>query len=94
MSYAISQAGISPNEIACIGITNQRATAVIWDKETGIPLYHAIVWQDSRTGARCEELNNSPWGMKCKMATGWTIATVYSSLMFGNSRCLLPVYHG
>lgn len=78
---AISQAGISPNEIACIGITNQRATAVIWDKETGIPLYHAIVWQDSRTGARCEELNNSPWGMKCKMATGWTIATVYSSLM-------------
>lgn len=67
---------------------------MIWDKETGIPLYHAIVWQDSRTGARCEELNNSPWGMKCKMATGWTIATVYSSLMFGNSRCLLPVYHG
>ena len=54
MSYAISQAGISPNEIACIGITNQRATAVIWDKETGFPLCHAIVWQDSRSGGRSE----------------------------------------
>ena len=47
---AIEKAGLSSDDIACMGITNQRNTCVIWDKNTGEPLYNAIVWQDSRTG--------------------------------------------
>lgn len=78
---AMSQAGISADEISGIGITNQRATTVIWDKETGLPLCKAIVWQDNRTADRCAELNAGEWGEKCKKATGWTVAPVYSSLM-------------
>ncbi len=78
---AISQANIGVAEISAIGITNQRATAVIWDKNTGLPICPAIVWQDARTAARCAELNASEWKSKCKNATGWTIAPVYSSLM-------------
>jgi glycerol kinase len=77
---ALEKAGITAAEVDCLGITNQRATSVVWDKKTGKPLYNAIVWQDSRTGARCNELNASEWGAKCKKKTGWTIATVYSSL--------------
>lgn len=77
---AMEQAGLTASDIAAIGITNQRATSVVWDKTTGKPLYRAIVWQDSRTGPRCAELNASEWGEKAKRATGWTIAPVYSSL--------------
>ena len=77
---ALAKANLSARDIDCLGITNQRATCVVWDKKTGAPLYNAIVWQDSRTGARCNELNASEWGAKCKKKTGWTIATVYSSL--------------
>ena len=78
---ALAMSNIKPEEIAAIGITNQRATSVVWDKNTGEPLYRAIVWQDNRTAARCAELNASEWGEKAKKATGWTIAPVYSSLM-------------
>lgn len=78
---AMEQAGAQAEDIAGIGITNQRATAVIWDKETGEPLCRAIVWQDMRTADRCAEINESEWGAKCKQATGWTVAPVYSSLM-------------
>lgn len=77
---AMEQARLTAADIAAIGITNQRATSVVWDKATGKPLYKAIVWQDSRTGPRCAELNASEWGEKAKKATGWTIAPVYSSL--------------
>ena len=77
----MEQAGAQAEDIAGIGITNQRATAVIWDKETGEPLCRAIVWQDMRTADRCAEINESEWGAKCKQATGWTVAPVYSSLM-------------
>jgi glycerol kinase len=78
---AMKEAKLTAADIAAIGITNQRATSVVWDKVTGKPLYKAIVWQDSRTGPRCAELNASEWGEKAKKATGWTIAPVYSSLM-------------
>lgn len=78
---AMEQAGASAEDISAIGITNQRATSVIWDKETGLPICKAIVWQDSRTANRCAEINESEWGKKAKNATGWTVAPVYSSLM-------------
>lgn len=48
--------GIKPSEIAAIGITNQRETTVVWDRHTGKPIHNAIVWQDRRTAALCDEL--------------------------------------
>jgi glycerol kinase len=55
---AIKQARIKPAAIAGIGITNQRETAVIWDRRTGKPIHRAIVWQDRRTAERCEQLED------------------------------------
>ena len=52
----LAQSGIEPEEIAGIGITNQRETTIVWDKETGRPVYNAIVWQCRRTASRCESL--------------------------------------
>lgn len=53
---AISKAGLTVNDIAAIGITNQRETTIVWDKKTGKPLYNAIVWQDRRTADYCDSL--------------------------------------
>src|SRR5205809_6293901 len=53
---ALGKAGLTAADIAAIGITNQRETTVVWDRETGEPLQHAIVWQDRRTAARCDQL--------------------------------------
>ena len=55
-TQAIIRAGINPSEIAAVGITNQRETTVLWDKNTGEPIYNAIVWQCRRTADICEEL--------------------------------------
>ena len=55
----IAKMNISVNEIAGIGITNQRETTVIWDRNTGIPIYNAIVWQDRRTATFCDELKDN-----------------------------------
>ena len=55
----LAHSGILPQEIAGIGITNQRETAIVWDKETGKPVYNAIVWQCRRTAALCEELKRT-----------------------------------
>ena len=52
----LAQSGVDPREIAAIGITNQRETTILWDRDTGKPIYNAIVWQCRRTAARCEEL--------------------------------------
>jgi glycerol kinase len=53
---AIERAGIGPEAIAAIGITNQRETVIVWDKHSGKPIHNAIVWQDRRTAAICEDL--------------------------------------
>ena len=53
---AIAKAGIAAAEIAAIGITNQRETTVVWDRETGKPIHNAIVWQDRRTAGMCDAL--------------------------------------
>src|SRR5699024_5679283 len=52
----IERTGIRPQEIAAIGITNQRETTVVWDKNTGKPIYNAIVWQCRRTASMADEL--------------------------------------
>src|SRR5262245_67608 len=53
---ALSSQGISAAHVAAIGITNQRETTIVWDRETGAPIYNAIVWQDRRTAALCDQL--------------------------------------
>ena len=52
----LSETGVQPAEIAGIGIPNQRETTVVWDRQTGMPVYHAIVWQSRQTADICEEL--------------------------------------
>jgi glycerol kinase len=76
---ALEAARIAPADVSAIGITNQRATTVVWDKSTGDPVTKAIVWQDTRTAARAGELA-SEWGEKVYSRTGWALAPVYSSL--------------
>ena len=56
---AIDKAGITAGDIAAIGITNQRVTVVVWDKQTGRPIYNAIVWQDRRTASQCRTLRDA-----------------------------------
>src|ERR671932_32237 len=56
---ALGDAGVSPNDLAAIGITNQRETVVMWDKETGEPVHNAIVWQDRRGAQICTELSEA-----------------------------------
>ena len=53
---ALKEAGIDKGDLSGIGITNQRETAVVWDRNTGEPVYNAIVWQDTRTDRICDEL--------------------------------------
>src|SRR5437762_13378590 len=55
---ALGKAGVTAADIAAIGITNQRETTVVWDRETGEPVHHAIVWQGRRTAARCDPLKS------------------------------------
>ncbi len=79
MVAALAKAGITPAQVSAIGITNQRATTVVWDKATGDPVTRAIVWQDTRTAGRCGELAEE-WGERVYSRTGWALAPVYSSL--------------
>ena len=57
MNEALSESGLRPEDIAAIGITNQRETAIVWDRFTGEPVYNAIVWQCRRTAEMCQELS-------------------------------------
>lgn len=69
---------VSPNEIAAIGITNQRETTVIWDRHTGKPIYNAIVWQCRRTAALCEQLKAEGFGTYIQEKTGLLIDAYFS----------------
>lgn len=59
ITQSLIHAGISPRDVAAIGITNQRETTIVWDKKTGKPIYNAIVWQCRRTAEACEKLKES-----------------------------------
>ena len=56
ITECIIKSGLSASDISCVGITNQRETVVVWNKNTGEPIYNAIVWQCRRTAPLCEEL--------------------------------------
>ncbi|MGB0891600.1 MAG: glycerol kinase GlpK [Flavobacteriaceae bacterium] len=75
---AIAKAKIQASEIAAIGITNQRETAVVWNKNTGKPVYNAIVWQDTRTANICEELKEKGLEDHVKKTTGLVIDSYFS----------------
>lgn len=70
LSEAMSKIGCTPEDIAAIGITNQRETTIVWDKETGKPIYNAIVWQCRRTSDRIDRLNEEGFGNVIHAKTG------------------------
>ena len=67
---AMAKVGASPEDIDAIGITNQRETTIVWDKETGEPVYHGIVWQCRRTAERVDELVRAGYGDMIRAKTG------------------------
>ncbi|MGQ4568812.1 glycerol kinase GlpK [Dermabacteraceae bacterium P9123] len=75
---ALSEAEINRHQLAAVGITNQRETAVVWDKSTGEPVYNAIVWQDTRTQKICNELAGDEGADKYKQRVGLPLATYFS----------------
>ena len=76
---ALNQKSINPKKIAAIGITNQRETTLVWDKNTGDPVYNAIVWQDRRTASHCEELRKKGFEKKVTEITGLLLDPYFSS---------------
>jgi glycerol kinase len=74
----VKKAGILPEEIGGVGITNQRETTVVWDKDTGEPIYNAIVWQCRRTASICDELKSRGLETYVKENTGLVIDAYFS----------------
>jgi glycerol kinase len=75
---ALDKSGVDPRDILAIGVTNQRETTVVWDKETGKPIYNAIVWQDTRTDEICKELEKQGGQDRLRKQTGLPLATYFS----------------
>lgn len=78
LTECIAKSGVDPQEIAAIGITNQRETTIVWDRDTGRPVYNAIVWQCRRTADICEELNRQGYGEYIRHATGLRLDPYFS----------------
>ncbi|MEJ2635015.1 MAG: glycerol kinase GlpK [Calditrichia bacterium] len=78
VAEATTHAGLTGKNIAAIGITNQRETTVVWDRETGDPVYHAIVWQDRRTSDFCDTLKAKGLEEKIQEKTGLRIDAYFS----------------
>jgi len=76
---ALGRAQVRPSDVAAIGITNQRETTIVWDRETGEPVYHAIVWQDRRTADFCERLKADGAGETIQARTGLLIDAYFSA---------------
>jgi glycerol kinase len=79
LAEAVAKANITMKQIAGIGITNQRETTVIWDRKTGKPIYNAIVWQDRRTAAYCDELKQAGHSALITEKTGLVIDAYFSA---------------
>ena len=78
MAEAVANAQVTINDVAAIGITNQRETTVVWDRSTGKPVYNAIVWQDRRTSAYCDELKAANHSKLIQDKTGLVIDAYFS----------------
>ncbi|HEY6777703.1 MAG TPA: glycerol kinase GlpK [Thermoleophilaceae bacterium] len=78
MDGALEKVGGNAGDIAAIGITNQRETTVVWDRNTGEPVFNAIVWQDTRTDKICDELSQDGGQDRFRLKNGLPIATYFS----------------
>jgi len=78
IAQVLSETNVKPEQIAGIGITNQRETAVVWDKTTGLPIYNAIVWQSRQTAGICEELKSQGYNDLFREKTGLLIDAYFS----------------
>ncbi|WP_308491442.1 glycerol kinase GlpK [Microbacterium terrisoli] len=78
IGQALSRANLTRHDIAAVGITNQRETAVVWDKNTGEPVYNAIVWQDTRTQSIVDDLGRDGGPERFKDVVGLPLATYFS----------------
>jgi glycerol kinase len=76
---ALNQARLSPRDLAAVGITNQRETTVVWDRATGEPIAPAIVWQDRRTAARCQQLRDAGLESEIAARTGLLLDPYFSA---------------
>ena len=76
---ALSKVGAQPRDIAAIGIANQRETTIVWNRESGNPIYNAIVWQDRRTADLCERLRSEGHGPLIQQRTGLLIDSYFSA---------------
>ena len=79
MAEAVAKANITMKQVAGIGITNQRETTVVWERSTGKPIYYAIVWQDRRTAAYCDELKAAGHANMIQQKTGLVIDAYFSA---------------
>ncbi|WP_246211124.1 FGGY family carbohydrate kinase, partial [Vogesella oryzae] len=76
---ALARAGIAGSQVAAIGITNQRETTVVWDRDSGQPVYHAIVWQDRRTAAFCDDIRERGLADSIRDKTGLLVDAYFSA---------------
>ncbi len=75
---ACAQAGLRPQDLVAVGVTNQRETTVVWERGTGRPVANAVVWQDTRTDALCRELSRRGGADRFRERTGLPVATYFS----------------
>jgi glycerol kinase len=78
IATVLSESNVKPDQVEGIGITNQRETTVVWDKDTGTPIYHAIVWQSRQTSDICEELSSNGHNDTFRDKTGLLIDAYFS----------------
>jgi len=78
IASVLSESNVKPEQIAGIGITNQRETTVVWDKESGQPIYHAIVWQSRQSNEICDELKAAGYQDRFQKKTGLLIDAYFS----------------
>ena len=79
LQEALAKADITMADVAAIGIANQRETTIVWEKETGRPIYNALVWQCRRTAALCDELKTEGWSDYIRETTGLVIDAYFSA---------------
>jgi glycerol kinase len=75
---AMARAGVDSHAIAAIGIANQRETTIVWDRQTGVPVYNAIVWQDRRTAGFCDEIKAARLEQQIRAKTGLPVDAYWS----------------
>ena len=79
MARVLLEANVKPQDVHAIGITNQRETTIVWDKQTGQPIYNAIVWQSRQTSSICDDLKEKGYGPLFKQKTGLMIDAYFSA---------------